>query len=245
MGACEFEQYVAKTDEIQTAEQAYKRACDEAGHDSGYGGYSGTIVEKSGFFMKQPNPVSMEAAGPLIVAEMDVNDKWGPAACLAIAKVPTRTHKVVKTVTVTVEDAVSADALKVLFDLNANEWLTDVEVVADDRKYKTKVRINRGKAERKFLVANQSYATLAEATAAVRARQEATAQQAAAAKTYKPRAIMGTPITEVVTRGGEPAATVTTELVSRRVKVTATRVTPTGGSIGPVEGWLFFGLASC
>lgn len=240
MGACDFENYIAKSDEVQTAEQAYRVAYDEAAYESGHGGYTGTIAEKSGFFMKQLGPVSREAAWPIVRAEQETQDKWGPAACLAIATTPTKTHKVTKTITVTHENGLSMEALTVAFNLDPGEWLTDVEVESDDRKYKTKARVNRGAAERKFLVGHQVYNSLDEAKAAV---QKAHETRAARTSGYGPAAA-STPITEIVTRGGEPAATVTTTLVSRKVKVTATRHTSVGG-IGPVEGWLFFGLASC
>lgn len=77
-----------------TAEQAFQTAVDEALHEYGHGGYTGTIAEKSGFVMVDPMP----DAAP---ADFDVDnydyrnpedwadylhermpyDKWGKARC--------------------------------------------------------------------------------------------------------------------------------------------------------------------
>ena len=40
----------------RTAEEAFSRACDEAAHEHGHGGYTGTIAEKHGFRLLTPPP---------------------------------------------------------------------------------------------------------------------------------------------------------------------------------------------
>lgn len=62
-----------------TAEEAFFAAVDEAAYESGHGGYTGTIAEKSGFTIipHDPEKSIREQVDDLI----DDNDKWGPAFC--------------------------------------------------------------------------------------------------------------------------------------------------------------------
>ena len=81
MGACTF----YTTEKGKTAEEAFRRAVAQARHEYGYGGYSGTIAEKSKFKVipcpKDKAP--MEHADELLENDDPrMNDKWGPAGCI-------------------------------------------------------------------------------------------------------------------------------------------------------------------
>lgn len=89
MGSTTFEHYAAGVD----PKDAFSRAREEAGYDSGHGGYSGTIVEKGDFTIITRTPLlDMEAAALArrLVNDGDprINDKWGPAGAIPIIKVP-------------------------------------------------------------------------------------------------------------------------------------------------------------
>lgn len=90
MGA-EFFKVVAKGD---TAKEAFDAAVKQAEHDQGYGGYTGTIAEKTEFVMIEDVP-GFNKDRPVMstVADLWVNklmgdhdpriiDKWGPAGCI-------------------------------------------------------------------------------------------------------------------------------------------------------------------
>lgn len=81
-GASEFDVFVRGTN----ADKAFKSAVKYAEDDSGRGGYSGTIAEKSEFTLIQRTPVSREEANEIVARTLDDNDKWGPAFALPIAE---------------------------------------------------------------------------------------------------------------------------------------------------------------
>ncbi len=92
MGGCEFYQ----EEVAATAQEAFARACQEARHEHGHGGYTGTIAEKDGFhsFPLAPGDDPYALAEAAIyrpdgsrLAEV-ANDKWGPAACFDITETP-------------------------------------------------------------------------------------------------------------------------------------------------------------
>lgn len=74
----------------KTANDAFKKAREEALYESGHGGYSGTIAEKSNFKMipyLEGDRILFPDVGNFISAIMDKNyadfaDKWGPACCI-------------------------------------------------------------------------------------------------------------------------------------------------------------------
>ena len=81
MGACDFE---CKTS-AKSAKEAFRSLVEDALYESGHGGYSGTIAEKSSFRMVSPR--SGESVVDCVRRCMeDLNhwsaDKWGPAACV-------------------------------------------------------------------------------------------------------------------------------------------------------------------
>jgi len=70
-------------------QEAFGRAVEEAQYESGHGGYTGTIAEKTRFKMitvpKEKNPVEFSED---ILYEDDghwVQNKWGPAACIKLS----------------------------------------------------------------------------------------------------------------------------------------------------------------
>ena len=98
MGACIF-----KTKSIgKTAEEAFRKAVDQAAWEYGHGGYTGTIAEKSSFTIIADKPQALAAKfpdGPLKEAlslgstrsiadalielyDSRIDDKWGPAGCV-------------------------------------------------------------------------------------------------------------------------------------------------------------------
>lgn len=85
MGATEF----LITSHGSSAEEAFGRAVEEAQWDSGNGGYTGTIAEKTQFKMvtvpKGKDPV--EFAENILYEDDEhwVQDKWGPAACIKLS----------------------------------------------------------------------------------------------------------------------------------------------------------------
>lgn len=73
----------------KTADAAFKAATEQARHDHGHAGYTGTIAEKRDFSViavpagKDP----VEYAGELLdKADPRVDDKWGPAGCVKVAE---------------------------------------------------------------------------------------------------------------------------------------------------------------
>lgn len=67
------------------ARRAFSQAIQEARHESGWGGYTGTIAEKSSYVMigllKGQDPY--DYANRLIDEDDSrIRDKWGPAGCI-------------------------------------------------------------------------------------------------------------------------------------------------------------------
>ena len=74
------------TVKANSPEEAFRKAIDHARYESGHGGYSGTIAEKSKFIMvttpKGKNP--QEYAQELMDDDPRISDKWGPAGCIKL-----------------------------------------------------------------------------------------------------------------------------------------------------------------
>ena len=85
MGADQFTQ----TGFGETASKAFKSAYEEACYDFGHRGYTGSMAEKDSF-VEIPLPADKTAedyAYELMDKEDErVDDKWGPAGCLKVAK---------------------------------------------------------------------------------------------------------------------------------------------------------------
>lgn len=82
MGACEF--WATATG--ATPEEAFQKARDRALHEYGHNGYTGTIAEKNSF-IELSVPLDMgptDYADKLLLDDARINDKWGPAGCVAL-----------------------------------------------------------------------------------------------------------------------------------------------------------------
>lgn len=70
-----------------TAKAAFQNAVSEAQHESGHGGYTGTIAEKSSFVtIVCPKEKTPQKYAEELIAQADkrVDDKYGPAGCIAL-----------------------------------------------------------------------------------------------------------------------------------------------------------------
>lgn len=73
----------------KTAKEAFRTAVEDALHEYGHGGYTGSIAEKHNFMMiecpKDKKPV--EYAWDLVnTGDHRIDDKWGPAGCVKTSK---------------------------------------------------------------------------------------------------------------------------------------------------------------
>lgn len=83
MGACVFKAVASG----KTAAEAFRNAGEQARYDHGHGGYTGTIAEKHEFVtIAVPAGVKpTEYANTLLNADDPrIDDKWGPAGCVAL-----------------------------------------------------------------------------------------------------------------------------------------------------------------
>lgn len=72
-----------------SARQAFEDLVEQAQHEHGHGGYTGTIAEKSEFTLipgKYENDQDAERAAIAMIDTNDprVDDKWGPAGAIAL-----------------------------------------------------------------------------------------------------------------------------------------------------------------
>jgi hypothetical protein len=85
MGACSFTVLGHGT----TAREAFREAVEDAQHESGHGGYTGTIAEKREYHMVTPRDgeTAEECAERLLEAgDRATCDKWGPAGCIRVTE---------------------------------------------------------------------------------------------------------------------------------------------------------------
>ncbi len=81
MGATDF----TTTAKGKTVNEAFSNAVDDARHEHGHGGYTGTIAEKSEFVMiSVPEGTNPRKHAADLIENMDpsIEDKWGPAGCI-------------------------------------------------------------------------------------------------------------------------------------------------------------------
>lgn len=86
---------------IPDVAKAFRKAVDDARHEHGHGGYTGTIAEKSDYVVRSRAPMSLEAARDF--AEKDDrawDSKWGPAHAVPVGEAKKGRPK---TITVDVE----------------------------------------------------------------------------------------------------------------------------------------------
>lgn len=92
MGAAQFSVFrrasppLAASDPWSQADALFQRAVDDARHEEGHGGYTGTIAEKDSFVQAGVAAHRAEAQGMMdaLWDNEDYTDKWGPAGALAI-----------------------------------------------------------------------------------------------------------------------------------------------------------------
>lgn len=82
MGSHSFEKVTYTTTSVN---EAYRRVCDDARHEDGHSGYSGTIATTSGVRVAAANPMTLAQARALASARIDSLSKWD--VCEAIALV--------------------------------------------------------------------------------------------------------------------------------------------------------------
>lgn len=85
MGATTFVTYCSGINE----NEAFKFAIEEARHEYGHGGYTGTIAEKRNFIkIELPARKKPETFINELIENNDnrIDDKWGPAGCIDVTK---------------------------------------------------------------------------------------------------------------------------------------------------------------
>ena len=91
MGACTFiDTQFCDTTKV-SAKDAFNELREEALHECGHGGYTGTIAEKNSFTMIYTDPLDHEQAvkkADELISNGDprIDNKWGPAGCLHFDK---------------------------------------------------------------------------------------------------------------------------------------------------------------
>ena len=80
MGAARFEVFVKGT----SAREAFDEAVRRAQYEHGHGGYTGTIAEKRSYKLLGNAATLKEARALADEKESLVDDKWGPAGCIAV-----------------------------------------------------------------------------------------------------------------------------------------------------------------
>lgn len=76
----------------QSAQEAFRKAVDEARYENGHRGYTGTLAEKGSFVeIRECAPLTMQEAqkqADLLIDAGDerIDDKWGPAGCIVVRK---------------------------------------------------------------------------------------------------------------------------------------------------------------
>jgi len=81
-GGADFEHFV----QIPDLKRAFREAVEDARHESGHGGYSGTIAEKSDVVPRRREPMSRQEAHKFIQDDIEKNDKHGPAFAVPIGE---------------------------------------------------------------------------------------------------------------------------------------------------------------
>jgi hypothetical protein len=87
VGAAGFRQYADDPDPAA----AFRAARQDARHEHGNGGYTGTIAEKDDYVIITDTPMGLRQAATLAADLMDrgdprIDDKWGPAGAIAVRR---------------------------------------------------------------------------------------------------------------------------------------------------------------
>lgn len=249
VGACEF--WVRAKG--ASMKDAYHDAREEAGHQSGYGGYTGTIVETDGCVQEIAWPMTEKGADWLSGNEAHKKDKWGPAYAIPIAADKEFNFKTVKlTVTLPgvrqvkdtwapageqprVREVVTSeyDLADHARDRVAAEYGHQIHDVKVETKMKTKVVVDTpaGKSVTRYETNGKAYETRAKAVAAAKAQARPGTPIPIRAVRYWPEAN--------TSKAAEVRAVTESAVATVTVTLALAKVThPT------VIGWQFFGVAS-
>lgn len=82
MGACYFEVHAKGTE----LDKLFQEAREQALHDYGHRGYTGTIAEKDSVVLRKKRPMPKKEAKAFAEKDSDENDKWGPAFAVPLCK---------------------------------------------------------------------------------------------------------------------------------------------------------------
>jgi hypothetical protein len=138
-GGTDFSVFIQNPD----AKAAFNRAVDDAQHESGHGGYSGTIAEKSGFTIRKHEPMTMDEAHRFVDTDIEKNEKWGPAYAIPIAEAAKSSEKKFKVKVPGKEEwAVHGEAEKVVREKFAPQLQGGVSAVI---KVEKTTKIKEGK----------------------------------------------------------------------------------------------------
>jgi hypothetical protein len=88
-GGSDFQNFGKGTD----PKAVFRTLVENARYESGRGGYSGTIAEKSDFELRSRTPMSRQQAREFLDRDLGHNDKWGPAFAVPIAEVKVKSEK--------------------------------------------------------------------------------------------------------------------------------------------------------
>jgi len=255
MGACTFTQL----SELADSEQAFRTVCQEAAHEFGAGGYSGSIAEKNSFSVLNHQPLPLHQAEELageIMGNPDhpdhykVADKWGPAGALLVDL----DQPEIRTIQVELSTNQSGslnvqDLAREHCHIDEDEYLLSARVVSDEAELKPQVRENYGQDQTIYVIVQpdslqpargfqDSYPTLEDAKHALGAklREETSPWEHPGNRAYE--------IVGVVRREGQALACGSQEVTSRQVVMEA-QIAKIPERSSEKLGWLFFGWASC
>lgn len=237
----------------------FRELREEAAHECGHGGYTGSIAEKDSYVVIQREPVTyaharLMARQLINSGDERVDDKWGPAGAIpVVADSAVKTRN--RTVTFDLQDArhLSDSDLEThvrpLVDLRDGEAITGLEIVEDAVTRRVIVETMPGRSELTYHIVPagqlpsrnvEGCANMAQARQRLRAMLE---EKKASGESWGPfdYEIIGLTARE----GGRGLISGTLKVKSRKVKARVTISSPgaPGRSQTPV-GWLFFGWAS-
>lgn len=237
-GADTFTEFVRNPD----PKAAFQEAVDDARYESGHGGYSGTIAEKSHYIVRTREPLTMEQARKYIDNDIHQNDKWGPAFAIPVVETSRGGEKALK---IRVEamnkmDAykaalkkIEAEHPKAVADVNYNTGV--VEVKGTTGLTLTPEKVSESFFEIKtpgiaYRLFKDSYASRAEAISAIKDLAK-TSRDLRAGQVF---IVQGVKQTDKITVGA-PKNMPVWEVSGKLIEQQAT---------GKIVGWLFYGLAS-
>jgi hypothetical protein len=76
--------FIQERNSEKTAAEAFRAAVEEARHNYGHAGYTGTIAEQNDFILLPPveGKNAWDTAWHYLDNDPRVDDKWGPAGCI-------------------------------------------------------------------------------------------------------------------------------------------------------------------